>query len=293
MSYMNESCHIWMNYVTYEWVMLHMNESCHIRMSRVTYEWVMAHMNESCHIWMSHVTYEWAMSHMNKPCHIWTNHVTYEWVMSHMNESCHSHEWAMSHTQATSVSHSVAHTRTHQTGMSGYVYIYTYMHSVATHELRDNPSICEIRVMTHAHVTILSPTHELTKQVCQDMYRRIRVYILSPCTNSGMSHDPSIYDIRVMTHSYVTILSPVRELTKQEYQLMCVYTCRYIFTQKSREREGDTKRKRERVCVWEREDCRPRVSSPNMYVCIYIDGYGYIYIYRYTDICTPYLYVCP
>jgi len=31
-------------------VMLSLNESCHIRMSHVTYEWVMLHMNESCHI---------------------------------------------------------------------------------------------------------------------------------------------------------------------------------------------------------------------------------------------------
>jgi len=29
---------------------------------------VMSHMNESCHIWMSHVTYEWVMSHMNESC---------------------------------------------------------------------------------------------------------------------------------------------------------------------------------------------------------------------------------
>ena len=27
-----------------------------------TYEWVMSHMNESCHIWMRHVTYEWNVS---------------------------------------------------------------------------------------------------------------------------------------------------------------------------------------------------------------------------------------
>jgi len=44
-------------------------------------------MNESCHIWMSHVTYEWVMLHMNESCHIWMSHVTYEWVMSNMNES--------------------------------------------------------------------------------------------------------------------------------------------------------------------------------------------------------------
>jgi len=29
----------------------------------------MPHMNESCHILMSHVTYEWVMSHMNETCH--------------------------------------------------------------------------------------------------------------------------------------------------------------------------------------------------------------------------------
>jgi len=28
--------------------------------------WGMSHMDESCHIWMSHVTYEWVMSHMNE-----------------------------------------------------------------------------------------------------------------------------------------------------------------------------------------------------------------------------------
>jgi len=40
MSGMNESCHVWMSYATYEWVMSH--------------EWVMSRMNESHDIWMSH-----------------------------------------------------------------------------------------------------------------------------------------------------------------------------------------------------------------------------------------------
>jgi len=78
---MNESCHIWMSHVTYEWVMSHMNESCLIWVSHVTYEWVMSHMNESCLIWMSHVSYEWVMSHMNESCLIWMCQVT-------VNESC-------------------------------------------------------------------------------------------------------------------------------------------------------------------------------------------------------------
>jgi len=38
-------------------------------------------MNESCHIWMSNVKYEWVMSHMSESWHIWVSHVTYEWVM--------------------------------------------------------------------------------------------------------------------------------------------------------------------------------------------------------------------
>jgi len=109
MSHMNESCHIGMSHVTYEWVMSHMNESCHKWTRHVTYEWVMSHVNESRHIWMSHVPYEWVMSHtmtcsvyhltstiskvishMNESCHIHTSHVTYNWVMSHSIESCHT-----------------------------------------------------------------------------------------------------------------------------------------------------------------------------------------------------------
>ena len=31
---------------------------------------VMSHINESCHISLSHVTYEYVMSHMNASCHI-------------------------------------------------------------------------------------------------------------------------------------------------------------------------------------------------------------------------------
>jgi len=48
----------------------------------------MSHINESCHISMSHVTYQWVMSHINESCHVSMSHVTYQWVMSHTNESC-------------------------------------------------------------------------------------------------------------------------------------------------------------------------------------------------------------
>jgi len=88
---MNESCHIWMRHVTYEWVMSHMNEACHIWMNHTTY------INESCHstcwtTWaviptLSHVTW------MNGSC----RHVTYECGMSLMeNASCHTYERVMS-----------------------------------------------------------------------------------------------------------------------------------------------------------------------------------------------------
>ena len=46
-----------------------MNESCH-------HEWVMSYINESCHIWMRHVTYERVRSYMNEAYHIWMSHVT-------------------------------------------------------------------------------------------------------------------------------------------------------------------------------------------------------------------------
>ena len=50
---LNETCHTWMNYVTYEWVTAHiwMSHGTHVNESRHTYEWVTAH------IWMSHGTH--------------------------------------------------------------------------------------------------------------------------------------------------------------------------------------------------------------------------------------------
>ena len=70
------------------------DESWHILLGRVTYEWVMSYMRESCHIWVSHVTYvmyhmgepipitvyTWVMPHILGSCHIW---------VSRMSESCH------------------------------------------------------------------------------------------------------------------------------------------------------------------------------------------------------------
>jgi len=124
MSHMNESCHIWMSHVTYEWVMSHMNESsiavcifkCHAfhiyncrALLKIKYQWWLFKFPFSgerlCHTWMRHVTHWWGTLHMNGACHIWMSHVTYEsviahhyivlshltlrWVMSHMNEACH------------------------------------------------------------------------------------------------------------------------------------------------------------------------------------------------------------
>jgi len=67
---MNELCHIWMSYVTHEWVMSHMNELCHIWMSYVTYE---------CDIWMSNIWMRCVHMnelHMNELCHIWMSYIS-------------------------------------------------------------------------------------------------------------------------------------------------------------------------------------------------------------------------
>ena len=104
---MNESHHIWMSHVTYDWVMSHMNAShvntlhlplCYVckQNSHVTREWVFSHMNASCHIWTRHIwtrciffcamfAYKTATSHVNESCHVWIRHVTYERVMSRIN----------------------------------------------------------------------------------------------------------------------------------------------------------------------------------------------------------------
>jgi len=76
------------SYLWYEWFTSctqNMQDLC------LVYEWVVSRRNESCHIRMSHVTYEWVISHisfMNEACHIWMCHVTYECVMSNINWSC-------------------------------------------------------------------------------------------------------------------------------------------------------------------------------------------------------------
>jgi len=121
-THLNGSCH-WYDWVTSHmnytnaWVMSHMNESCHIWMSRVTYEWIMSHrmshVTYESHLWMSHVTYACVMSHPSWPCHIsWKSLVTYEWHtwMSHLIHAhvtwlihrFHSSIMTMSHFMKTS-----------------------------------------------------------------------------------------------------------------------------------------------------------------------------------------------
>jgi len=118
-SCMNESCHIWLSYVTYACSArrihttcgAHLNKCCTSHMRHLTCKWVISYINLSRPLWMSQVTYECVVSHMNESCHIcmlcvhyksttfrwhvnescpsWTSHVRYACVMSHMNESCH------------------------------------------------------------------------------------------------------------------------------------------------------------------------------------------------------------
>jgi len=67
MSYILESCPIWMSHVPYEWVMSHIYEACPICMSHSP------HILESCPVYKSHVQYERV--------------VPYEWVMSQSNST--------------------------------------------------------------------------------------------------------------------------------------------------------------------------------------------------------------
>jgi len=114
-SRINESRHIWMSHVIFDWVM---SPTCiftvpaHVESnySSVTrqQQWVTSHIHESRHIWTSHVTSEgvmsrilffgtgthesinssvtgpqqWVTSHMNESRHVWIDHVTPECVMS-------------------------------------------------------------------------------------------------------------------------------------------------------------------------------------------------------------------
>ena len=74
------------------------NESWHMWMSHITYEWVIAHIIESCHLWMSHGI------HRNEPFHIWMNHVTCVWLwlsVSAYSNSNRQHIWDMTHSYMT------------------------------------------------------------------------------------------------------------------------------------------------------------------------------------------------
>ena len=86
--YMNESWHIWMNHVTYEWGMSVVDDLLYLHSVRVFLKDLTIFlkdpcsvcMHESWHKWISHGTYEWAMSNMNESRHIWMSHVMYECV---------------------------------------------------------------------------------------------------------------------------------------------------------------------------------------------------------------------
>ena len=110
----NKSFQIWMSHVTHWCVISHMNarlshtnETCHVWMSRVKYEWVMAHINQTCHVWMRHVTYECVQvthecdRNTNESCHIRVRHVTHECIMSRMNARSSYTTWDMTHADKT------------------------------------------------------------------------------------------------------------------------------------------------------------------------------------------------
>jgi len=110
LAFMNESCHVWMSHVTYQWVMSHMIHSRKMPLIRdMTHSqtrvylasWHDSFINASvwmpliqrqdtlasCRISMSHVTYVWMRGKIHS--RLWMSHVTCGWVMLRINESCH------------------------------------------------------------------------------------------------------------------------------------------------------------------------------------------------------------
>jgi len=78
--HVNESCHMLMSHITYEWVMSHMwmSQVTHVNESDHTCWWVMLQVDESYHAWLSHVAYS-------------SCHVTYVYILratSHIFPSC-------------------------------------------------------------------------------------------------------------------------------------------------------------------------------------------------------------
>jgi len=111
-TYINESFHKCMGYVTHmnericERVTSHVWKSHHTYVWGVSHTWVSAHINDSCHAWIrahtnesrrmnesSHigmgVSHTWICALMNDSCHAW--------IRAHTNESRHTYEWVIPH----------------------------------------------------------------------------------------------------------------------------------------------------------------------------------------------------
>ena len=134
MPHLNESCHIWMSHVTYEWVM---SRVAHMFECNMTCIYVHSYVCQSCrtfwkrnarliHICDSFIFVTELMhlcdmthTHMWHRCDMTHSHIWLDsfkcvtWVMSHLwmshvtyvNESCHICEWVMSHIWLSLVVH--------------------------------------------------------------------------------------------------------------------------------------------------------------------------------------------
>ena len=158
--------HWWMSQVTYKWVMSRRNESCHVWMNHVTYE--SCHTHEWVYLLLLLCTlfprallrdlnrkfekssfhflalartcrYEWVMSHTNEAwlrfewvmAHIWMSHGT------HMKESWHTYAWVMAH---ISMSHETHINESWHTQMSHITYEWVMAHIWMSHETHINES---------------------------------------------------------------------------------------------------------------------------------------------------------
>jgi len=137
-----------------------MNESYHVWMSHVTYEWAMSHKNESCPTWMA---YRWVMSRMGESCHVLV-HCLLSWLVHTCHDSFHTwHDWSirdMTHPYVTRLIHTW-----HESFILDLTHLYvtwlihlshdSLIHVIWLIHTWHDSSICD---MTHAYVIRLIHT---------------------------------------------------------------------------------------------------------------------------------------
>jgi len=151
-TYINESRHVWISHVTFEWVAWRLNESRPVYVRRTTaietgiqssaLAVVLATRHFPDPILTALPGMTWVMSHIHNESFDERNYATHfkshmKWVMSHIwNEACHTYEvtrvkWIMSHmwTEAC-LTYEVTHMKSH---IWSHTYEVTHMKGIMSH----------------------------------------------------------------------------------------------------------------------------------------------------------------